>query len=88
MLTVFFVTKTMSRGRTTAETISHLFQLTEAGDDRIVVRHEVTGELAGTIVHGSRGYITTAFISTDEQGIPVGVFESIEDALRGLYDEL
>lgn len=88
MNTVLSVTKTLSRGRTSAETISHLFQLSEAGDDRIVVRHEVTGELAGTIVHGSRGFITTAFINTDERAVAVGVFESIEDALRGLYDRL
>lgn len=82
------MTKTLSRGRAATDTIAHLFELSEAGDDRIVVRHDVTGELAGTIVHGSRGFITSVFIDTDENSTPVGVFESLDDALRGLYDAL
>lgn len=77
------MTKTLSRGRAATDTIAHLFELSEAGDDRIVVLHDVTGELAGTIVHGSRGYITT-----DENAAPLGVFETLDDALRGLYDAL
>lgn len=77
------MTKTLSRGRAATDTIAHLFELSDSGDDRIVVRHDVTAELAGFIVHSSGGYITC-----DENSAPLGIFETVDDALRGIYDAL
>jgi len=77
------MTKTLSHGRGTAGAIAQLFLLSESGANRVVVSLEATGGLAGTIVRGSRGYITT-----DENAAPIGVFETADDALRGIYDAL
>jgi hypothetical protein len=59
-----------------------LFELVDA-DNRTVIRHDVTGEFAGTIVRSTRGLITS-----DENSRTIGIFENLDDAIRALYDAL
>jgi hypothetical protein len=56
------------------------FYLVARGEGRWIIKHQVTHESAGKIVHTTRG-----FTLSDEESRLIGSFDSIDDALRGLY---
>ncbi len=59
---------------------SEHFYLVEDGHGRWTIRHQITDNLAGTILRMARG-----FRLKNENTRTVGNFASIEDALQGLY---
>jgi hypothetical protein len=61
-------------------TYAELFYLVDAGQGRWTVKHQITDELAGSVMRTSQG-----FVLRDDAASLVGTFVSIEEALRGLY---
>jgi hypothetical protein len=61
-------------------TYAELFYLVDAGQGRWTVKHQITDELAGSVMRTSQG-----FVLRDDAASLVGTFASIEEALRGLY---
>lgn len=59
---------------------SEHFYLVEDGHGRWTIRHQITDNLAGTILRMARGLRLK-----NENTRTVGNFASIEDALQGLY---
>ena len=59
---------------------AELFYLVDAGQGRWVVRHQITDELAGSVIRTSMG-----FLLSDEETRLVGTFPTVDEALRGLY---
>jgi len=59
---------------------SALFSLTETGHGLWLVRHQITDELAGTILRTAGGYRLK-----NEHGRTLGNFDSIAAAIEGLY---
>jgi hypothetical protein len=57
-----------------------LFYLVDAGQGRWVIRHQITDELAGSVIRTSMG-----FLLSDEETRLVGTFSTVDEALRGLY---
>lgn len=64
-------------------TVSHAewFLVESGGLCRWTIRHQVTGELAGTVTRTPAGYVLT-----DDQSQRIGSFPTLERALDGLYD--
>lgn len=60
---------------------SQWFLVSADGACRWLVRHQVTGELAGTIVRTPGGYVLR-----NDHDHPVGSFGTIEGAVEGLYE--
>lgn len=60
---------------------SQWFLVESGGVCRWTIRHQVTGELAGSIVRTPGGYVLT-----DDQCIRIGSFPTLEVALEGLYE--
>ena len=60
-------------------TYADLFYLVEAGQGRWLVKHQITNLLAGKIVRTSEGFLLT------DDAQHSAMFESMDDALRGLY---
>ncbi|MGV8883526.1 MAG: hypothetical protein ACOH19_15375 [Rhodoglobus sp.] len=56
------------------------FYLIEQGHGRWAVRHQITDELAGSILRTAQGYRLR-----NEHSRTLGNFASIEDAIQGLY---
>jgi hypothetical protein len=61
-------------------TYAELFYLVDAGQGRWTVKHQITDELAGSVMRTTQG-----FVLRDDAESLVGTFVSIEEALRGLY---
>jgi len=61
-------------------TYTDMFYLVDAGQGRWLVRHQITGVLAGHVVRTSNG-----FLLTEEDTHHTEIFVTIDDALRGLY---
>jgi hypothetical protein len=61
-------------------TYAELFYLVDAGQGRWTVKHQITDELAGSVMRTTQG-----FVLRDDAASLVGTFVSIEEALRGLY---
>lgn len=61
-------------------TYADMFYLVEAGQGRWIVRHQITGIVAGRVVRTTEG-----FLLTEEDSHGSEVFPSIDEALRGLY---
>jgi hypothetical protein len=62
-------------------TNSQWFLVETGGACRWIVRHQVTGELAGTIVRTPAGYLLT-----DDRDRTIGSFPTREHAVDGLYE--
>lgn len=62
---------------------SQWFLLEPNGVCRWTVRHQFTGELAGSIVRTPAGYVLT-----DDEGHRIGSFPTREHAIEGLYEYL
>ena len=60
---------------------SQWFLVEASGVCRWKIRHQVTGELAGTIVRTPAGYVLT-----DDQEYTIGRFPTREHAVDGLYE--
>ena len=80
--------KRLPRGDHAADTRSHevlnhsqWFLVEATGVCRWIIRHQVTGELAGTIVRTPAGYVLK-----DEQEHTTGRFSTREHAVEGLYE--
>ena len=56
------------------------FYLVEVGHGRWVIRHQITDVFAGTVLRTTGGYRLR-----NENARTIGNFESIEDAIAGLY---
>ena len=56
------------------------FYLVEVGHGRWVIRHQITDTFAGTVLRTTGGYRLR-----NENARTIGNFESIEDAIAGLY---
>ena len=60
---------------------SQWFLAETVGPCRWIVRHQVTGERAGTVTRTPAGYVLT-----DDQGRKIGSFTTLELSLDALYD--
>lgn len=60
---------------------SQWFLVEAGGVCRWTIRHQVTGEIAGSIARTPAGYILT-----DDQGHRIGNFPTLDHAIEGLYD--
>lgn len=56
------------------------FTLVSEGDGHWTIRHKVTNLLAGRIIESSGG-----FLLSGDDSRAVGIFDSIDDAMVGLY---
>ncbi|MET4780855.1 hypothetical protein [Glaciihabitans sp. UYNi722] len=61
-------------------TIGEMFYVVDAGEGRWVVKHQVTGELAGSLLRTPSGLLLK-----DSESRSVGQFSDFDEALRGLY---
>jgi len=62
---------------------SQWFLVETGGICRWTIRHQVTGELAGSIVR-----TPAAYVLSDDQGRRIGSFPTLELAVEGLYENV
>jgi len=60
--------------------LSEHFSLAQQGDGHWIIRHQITGLLAGRVIETSGG-----FLLSGDDSRAVGIFASIDEAISGLY---